>query len=93
MLVGPYLVYADYMDLINETMFKDVKTKPGRSVPSGRKRIAYRKLITGLVYLGTFVVFGGTYNFSLALTPWFAQKSFLFRYAAMLSYDVPYYKY
>ncbi|KAJ7873378.1 MBOAT, membrane-bound O-acyltransferase family-domain-containing protein [Mycena olivaceomarginata] len=46
-LVGPYLDYVDYMDLVNETMFKKlaVKGKNGRNVPAGRKRVAYRKMI------------------------------------------------
>ncbi|KAJ7477135.1 endoplasmic reticulum protein [Mycena galericulata] len=82
-LVGPYLDYVDYMDLINETVFKTlaVKGKSGRNVPSGRKRVAYRKMLTGLVYLGTFIVFAGTWNYSISLTPWFAEKSLFYRIA------------
>ncbi|KAF7354960.1 hypothetical protein MSAN_01411100 [Mycena sanguinolenta] len=55
-LVGPYLDFVDYMDLINETLFKKlaVKGKNGRNVPSGRKRVAYRKMFFGLAYLGVF---------------------------------------
>ncbi|KAJ7283384.1 endoplasmic reticulum protein [Mycena rebaudengoi] len=79
-LVGPYLDYANYMDLINETLFKKLeKSKPGRNVPSGRKRVAYRKMIFGLAYLGIFVVFGGTYNYGISLTPWFLEQSLLYR--------------
>ncbi|KAK7061370.1 MBOAT, membrane-bound O-acyltransferase family-domain-containing protein [Favolaschia claudopus] len=56
-LVGPYLDFNDYMDLINETLFKKLKAKGknGRNVPSGRKRVAYRKMFSGLAYLGIFV--------------------------------------
>ncbi|KAJ7672880.1 MBOAT, membrane-bound O-acyltransferase family-domain-containing protein [Mycena rosella] len=82
-LVGPYLDYADYMDLINETVFKTlaVKGKSGRNVPAGRKRVAYRKMVTGLVYLGIFIVLGGSWNFSISLTPWFLEQSLFYRIA------------
>lgn len=82
-LVGPYLDFAEYMDLINETVFQaehvKSKTKAGRRLPSGRKRTAYTKMLMGLIYLGLFVVLGGTYNFAAALTPSFAKKSLLTR--------------
>ncbi|KAJ6627426.1 endoplasmic reticulum protein [Mycena sp. CBHHK59/15] len=82
-LVGPYLDYADYMDLVNETVFKNMqlKSKYGRNIPSGRKRVAYRKMVSGLVYLGIFVVFSGTWNFSISLTPWFVEQSLFSRIA------------
>ncbi|KAF8211544.1 MBOAT, membrane-bound O-acyltransferase family-domain-containing protein [Mycena galopus ATCC 62051] len=82
-LVGPYLDYVDYMDLVNETMFKTlaVKGKNGRNVPSGRKRVAYRKMFFGLAYLGIFVVFSPTWNYGIALTPWFVQQGMLYRIA------------
>ncbi|EKM59433.1 uncharacterized protein PHACADRAFT_249920 [Phanerochaete carnosa HHB-10118-sp] len=91
LLVGPYLEFADYMDLIDGTRFKllekadDKQFKavsiPGRLVPRGRKRVAYRKMIMGLIYLGLFVVLGGQYNFGIAVQDWFAQKSLLYRIA------------
>ncbi|KAJ7762829.1 endoplasmic reticulum protein [Mycena maculata] len=83
MLVGPYLDYSDYMNLINETVFKTlaVKGKSGRNIPAGRKRVAYRKMVTGLLYLGAFIVGGGTWNYSISLTPWFAEQSLLYRIA------------
>ncbi|KAJ7229056.1 endoplasmic reticulum protein [Mycena pura] len=82
-IVGPYLDYAEYMDLINETKFKNLvlKGKGGRNVPSGRKRAAYRKMLAGLVYLGVFVGFSSSWNYSISLTPWFVQQSLLFRIA------------
>ncbi|KAG9317107.1 MBOAT, membrane-bound O-acyltransferase family-domain-containing protein [Chiua virens] len=80
-LVGPYLDYASYTSLIDETLFKSVESKKPmrRAVPDGRKRVAYRKLLTGLVFLGLFVVMNPSYNFSTVLTPWFAQQSLLYR--------------
>ncbi|KAF5337018.1 hypothetical protein D9611_002943 [Ephemerocybe angulata] len=82
-LVGPYLDFAEYMDLVNETMFlhPDVrpKIKPGRTVPSHRKRAAYTRMLLGLIYLGVFVVLGPTYNYAAALTPSFASRSLLNR--------------
>ncbi|KAF7775885.1 hypothetical protein Agabi119p4_4278 [Agaricus bisporus var. burnettii] len=83
-LVGPYLDYAEYTDLINETMFKDdaVKSKhnSGRMLPPGRKRAAYTCMVTGLAYLGLFVFFGGKYSFAAALSPDFARLSYWRRF-------------
>ncbi|KAJ3558940.1 hypothetical protein NM688_g636 [Phlebia brevispora] len=88
-LVGPYLEFADYMNLIDGTLFKAIDKEseerraavkvPGRLVPRGRKRVAYRKMIMGLMYLGIFVVLGGQYNYGIAIQDWFAQKSLLYR--------------
>jgi lysophospholipid acyltransferase len=80
-LVGPYLEYTEYMDLISEAPFQgpEFKTKLGRKIPPGRKRVAYRKMFMGLLYLGLFVVFGGSFNFGVALAPWFLTKSFGYR--------------
>lgn len=90
-LVGPYVEFADYMNLIDGTLFKaidkEVEEKraaakiPGRLVPRGRKRVAYRKMVVGLVYLGLFVVLGGQYNFGIALQDWFTERSLLYRIA------------
>lgn len=77
------------MNLIDGTLFKSIEkadeekrafaTIPGRLVPRGRKRVAYRKMVMGLIYLGLYVVLGGQYNYSIAIQDWFAQKSFLYR--------------
>lgn len=85
-LVGPYLEYADYNELIHETLYDGHEVKgnnKGRKLPSGRKRVAYRKMVTGLVFLGIFVVFGGTYNYTVVLTDWFAEQSLLYRYVTL----------
>jgi len=83
LLVGPYLDFAEYMEVINETMFQlaHVKAvvKAGRTVPPGRKRVAYTKLLMGLSFLGVFVVLGPTYNFSTVLKPEFAKKNLISR--------------
>jgi lysophospholipid acyltransferase len=50
-------------------------------MPIGRKRVAYRKMIEGLVFLGAFVTQYGSYNFSRALEPGFAAKPLLVRIA------------
>ncbi|KAI0092435.1 MBOAT, membrane-bound O-acyltransferase family-domain-containing protein [Irpex rosettiformis] len=90
-LVGPYLEFANYRALIDGSVFKIIEkesearraavTIPGRLVPRGRKRVAYRKMVTGLVYLGLFVFFGGQYNYSIAIQDWFPSKSILYRIA------------
>jgi lysophospholipid acyltransferase len=85
-LVGPYLEYSTYISLIDESIYKSTRThqnaastKSGRNVPDGRKRVAYRKMAFGLAWLGVFVVLGGSYNFTVALQPWFATRSLLYR--------------
>ncbi len=81
------------MDLIHNIPFKalekDLDEKraaarvPGRLVPRGRKRVAYRKLAMGLAYLGMFVVLGGQYNYGIAIQDWFGQKSLWYRYVRL----------
>ncbi|OJA12673.1 hypothetical protein AZE42_10144 [Rhizopogon vesiculosus] len=82
-LVGPYLDYASYMSLIDESLFKSAEGKgsKGRAIPDGRKRIAYRKMLNGLVFLGIFVVLGPSFYYGIAVTPWFVTKGFLYRMA------------
>jgi len=90
-LVGPYLEFANYRDLVDGSVFKilekedDAKraavTVPGRLVPRGRKRVAYFKMFMGLIYLGLFVVLGGQYNYSIAVKDGFVDKSLLYRIA------------
>ena len=83
-LVGPHLDFTEYMELINETTFQNLqvkaKVKPGRRLPPGRKRAAYKKMFFGLVYLGVFVLYGGKYNYGAALTSEFMKHSLLMRY-------------
>ncbi|KAK0453129.1 endoplasmic reticulum protein [Armillaria borealis] len=75
-LVGPYLEFVDYMELITEKLYEGhIKENAKRNLPSGRKRVAYRKMVEGLVYLGIFVLLGAKYNFATILTPWFAEQS------------------
>ncbi|KAJ7067923.1 endoplasmic reticulum protein [Mycena amicta] len=83
MLVGPYLDFNGYMDLVNETIFKSlaVKGKGGRNMPDGRKRVAYRKMTIGLMYLGVFVVFGPNWSFQLTKTLWFKEQPLYIRIA------------
>lgn len=73
------------MSLVDESIYKSVSnegennTKPGRKVPKGRKRVAYRKMIEGLIYLGLFVTLGGSYNYAVAIQPWFAARGIAYR--------------
>ncbi|PPR03997.1 hypothetical protein CVT24_010490 [Panaeolus cyanescens] len=84
-LVGPYLDYPEYVELINETAFqhKTVQSvvKSGRRLPPGRKRAAYTRMIFGLFYLGVFVFLSPKYNFSVCMDPEFQKKSLLTRIA------------
>ncbi|KAG6813196.1 hypothetical protein H0H92_013316 [Tricholoma furcatifolium] len=90
-LVGPYLDFQEYRSLVNETVFHDdkvkEKTKGGRKLPSGRKRVAYGKMVLGLVFLGIFVVLGGQNNFSTALTPKFMEHNIFVRMPSILLFQ------
>ena len=55
--------------------------KARRLLPDGRKRVAYRKLLTGLAFLGLYVTQIGTFSFEEALKDWFTTKSLLYRIA------------
>ncbi|KAL0064745.1 Lysophospholipid acyltransferase [Marasmius tenuissimus] len=87
-LVGPYLIWSDYMSLVHENVFKDQKIKgsKGRNLADGRKRVGYRKMFMGLAFLGTYVVFGGQYNYTVILTSGFAKKTLLERIASLQLY-------
>jgi lysophospholipid acyltransferase len=79
-LVGPYLDYASYMSLIDESLFEGKRSPSStRSIPDGRKRVAYRKMLTGLVFLGIFVVLSPSFYYGIVITPWFMTQGFLYR--------------
>ncbi|KIJ19826.1 hypothetical protein PAXINDRAFT_125984 [Paxillus involutus ATCC 200175] len=84
-LVGPYLDYASYTSLVDESLFKSVEGKSvkpmRRAVPDGRKRVAYRKMLTGLAFLGLFVVLGPSFNFGIAITTQFLEQNLIYRIA------------
>jgi lysophospholipid acyltransferase len=69
------------MDMVHETLFRGQEEKGNkRRIPRGRKRVAYRKLLTGLAFLGLYVVFGGTYNFAATLTSEFEKMHWFHRF-------------
>ena len=74
-LVGPYIDYASYMFLIDGSLFKtasgEAKIPSKRAIPNGRKRVAYRKMLSGLLFLGIFVVLDPKFHYGIFLTPWF----------------------
>jgi lysophospholipid acyltransferase len=91
-LVGPFLEYAEYDALVSEKLFKsatppkhlhDPSFVPQRLLPSGRKRVGYFKLVSGLVYLGLFVTLNGKFSFAQTLQPWFGRITLAERYFSM----------
>lgn len=79
-LVGPYLEYNDYLDVITERLFVPHAGKENsRKIPKGRKRVAYLRMLKGLAFLGIYVVFGAKYNYTVLLTPWFEKQTLLYR--------------
>jgi lysophospholipid acyltransferase len=90
-LVGPFLEYAEYDALISEKLFSSIsppenvkeeleEARRRRAVPPGRKRVAYFKMLSGLVYLGLYVVVCPKFNYSETVEPWFLTKTIWERY-------------
>lgn len=87
-IVGPYLEYTEYDALVTEKLFKsatppkhlqDPSFVQSRLLPSGRKRVGYFKLATGLAYLLLFVTLNGRFSFAQTLKPWFGRITFVER--------------
>ncbi|TFY66011.1 hypothetical protein EVG20_g5072 [Dentipellis fragilis] len=83
-LVGPSLEFSDYMSLVDESIFKtpahtEQERARQRAVPAGRKRVAYRKGLFGLIYLGLFATFSPSFYYSITITDWFLKQSLLYR--------------
>ncbi|KZT20666.1 MBOAT-domain-containing protein [Neolentinus lepideus HHB14362 ss-1] len=87
-LVGPYLDYNSYKSLVDGSVFKIAESHhqpknehKGRRIPAGRKTMAYRKMLKGLVFLGLFTTCYGSFSYEVAMTPWFPKKNILYRIA------------
>jgi len=79
MLVGPYLEYANYVALVDQTVYVATNDKENRKerrgMPLGRKRVAYAKMIQGLVALALYVLYGPSFNFAVMLQDWWTSQS------------------
>lgn len=81
-LVGPYLEFATYSSLVDGTLF-DVTAgpdQPRRSIPAGRKRTAYRKMLFALAFLGVYMGLSPKISFHTSVTDWFLEQSLLYRF-------------
>ena len=83
-LVGPYTEYATYASLIDGSLFEPREGQgengvPVKRVPHGRKRVAYNRMLSGLGFLGLFVLFGSKHAYDTVLADAWLQKSFLNR--------------
>lgn len=77
------------MRLVDGSLFKltdkaDAQSKSRfsgrRLVPNGRKRVAYRKMLLGLAFLGIFVVFGGGHTFAASIQDSFVNRGIISRF-------------
>jgi len=50
-----------------------------KRVPKGRKRVAYQKMLIGILNLALFAVWGASFDYRVILQDWWLTKSFLFR--------------
>jgi hypothetical protein len=82
-LVGPFLEFATYSSLIAGSLF-DVtsggSSEPRSSIPMGRKRNAYRKMLFALGYLGIYMGLSPKISFQTSVTDWFLEQSLLSRF-------------
>ncbi|KAI0771974.1 MBOAT-domain-containing protein [Trametes elegans] len=89
-LVGPYLTLNEYRALVSGSLYKAAEKEeeeesmlvdpmPRRLVPRGRKRVAFRKMIVGLAFLGAYVTFYPEANFHLTIEDEFEAKRLLSR--------------
>ncbi|KAI9001313.1 MBOAT-domain-containing protein [Trametes punicea] len=89
-LVGPYLTFNEYRALVSGSLYKAAEKAEEaessasdpmhqRLVPRGRKRVAFRKMITGLIFLGAYVVFHPEFNFQLTIGDEFEAKRLISR--------------
>lgn len=81
-LVGPSCEFTNYMALIDESLFQGSPVPGGSSlkrVPSGRKRVAYRQAVVGLVFLAVFAVLGHKFSFEAVLTDWWWTRGVLYK--------------
>ena len=81
-LVGPYLEFATYSSLVDGTLF-DVTAgpdQPRKSIPTGRKRTAYRKMLSALVFLGIYMGLSPIISFHTSVTDWFLEQSLPYRF-------------
>lgn len=94
-LVGPYLTYNEYQALVTGSLYKAAEQREEsainetnhlsqRLVPHGRKRVAYRKMFNGLVFLALFVLFYPEFNFTLTVEDEFESRRLFSRYVSCL---------
>ena len=91
-LVGPYLEFATYMSLITGSLFDVTSSgspEPRRPIPIGRKRIAYRKMLFALGYLGIYMGLSPQISFQTSVTDWFLEQSLPSRFVRSESDHAP----
>ena len=82
MLIGPSFDYATYDSLICKTLYQTPPPSSGSQNasssaqavyanrrPSGRRRVAYLKLVMGLLFLGYYSTYGGQADYERILSP------------------------
>jgi lysophospholipid acyltransferase len=77
-LVGPSFTYASYDTFLNRSLFDKAIKANGRRLPSGRFRKMFQRLLTGVIMMGVFSLYGGKYGYERILEPDFESKGFLY---------------
>lgn len=75
MLVGHGSSINTYLALANGTLFSSVKEEDAkRHVPRGRKRVAYKRAMLGLVMLGIYSAASPFFNYGIILQDAWLKK-------------------
>ncbi|EJF62867.1 MBOAT-domain-containing protein [Dichomitus squalens] len=89
-LVGPYLTYNEYQALVTGSLYKAAEQREWsavnetshltkRLVPHGRKRVAFKKMFIGLIFLALYVLFYPELNYGITIEDEFESRRLLSR--------------
>jgi len=78
LIVGPYLDYAGYIEVVSGSLYEKPSVKTlielGQQFPPGRRRAALSKFVLGTAFLATFIMFSNDYKYEVVLEDSFLAK-------------------
>jgi len=78
LMVGPYLDYAGYVEVITGSLYDKPPVKSiapsGQQFPPGRRRAVFTKFVHGILFLVALVLYSDTYKYEMVLEDSFLQK-------------------
>ncbi|GAA5952711.1 hypothetical protein JCM21900_000412 [Sporobolomyces salmonicolor] len=73
-LVGPSFTFRSYTSFTTHALFAKEQPSGSTEIPSGRKRKAAKRLVTGIIFLGIFSVYGYQYGMERLLESKFVKE-------------------